>query len=94
MYILWIEQKLHKVYHLTYEKNRNELAVRLNTLGMSQAELSEKIGVTQGIWGINLMAENPSLAEAGAIFEILGITGASLNPDGSLLFLRFNSCAS
>lgn len=63
----------------------NELAkVRLNTLGMSQAELSEKIGVTQGAMGHWLNGRrNPSLAEVGAIFEILGITGASLNPDGS-----------
>jgi len=67
------------------KKHWNELAkVRLNTLGMTQAELSEKMGVTQGAMGHWLNGRrNPSLAEVGQMFDILGVKGAALNPDGS-----------
>ncbi|HHA2250157.1 TPA: LexA family protein [Enterobacter ludwigii] len=67
------------------KKHWNELAkVRLNTLGMTQAELSEKMGVTQGAMGHWLNGRrNPSLAEVGQMFAILGVRGASINPDGS-----------
>jgi len=67
------------------KKHWNELAkTRLSALGMTQAELSEKMGVTQGAMGHWLNGRrSPSLAEVGAIFQILGISGASLNPDGT-----------
>lgn len=67
------------------KKHWNELAkTRLNTLGMTQSELSEQMGVSQGAMGHWLNGRrSPSLAEVGAIFEILGINGAALNPDGT-----------
>lgn len=67
------------------KKHWNELAkTRLISLGMTQAELSEKMGVTQGAMGHWLNGRrSPSLAEVGTIFKILGISGASLNPDGT-----------
>lgn len=67
------------------KKHWNELAkTRLATLGMTQAELSEKMGVTQGAMGHWLNGRrSPSLAEVGAMFQILGISGASINPDGT-----------
>ncbi|MFH2376622.1 LexA family transcriptional regulator [Hafnia paralvei] len=65
--------------------NWNELAkTRLNALGMTQAELAEKMGVSQGAMGHWLNGRrSPSLTEVGAIFQILGINGAALNPDGT-----------
>ncbi|MCZ4058199.1 LexA family transcriptional regulator [Pantoea sp. LMR881] len=62
-----------------------ELAkARLSSMGMTQSELSEKLGVTQGAMGHWLNGRrSPSLAEVGKIFEILGISGASINPDGT-----------
>lgn len=67
------------------KKHWNELAkTRLSTLGMTQADLAEKMGVTQGAMGHWLNGRrSPSLSEVGAIFEILGITNAALNPDGT-----------
>lgn len=67
------------------KKHWNELAkTRLNTLGMTQAQLAEKMGVTQGAMGHWLNGRrSPSLAEVGTIFQILGISGAALNPDGT-----------
>jgi transcriptional regulator with XRE-family HTH domain len=66
------------------KKHWNELAkTRLAALGMTQAELSEKMGVTQGAMGHWLNGRrSPSLAEVGAMFQIL-ISGASINPDGT-----------
>lgn len=62
---------------------------RLSVLGMSQAELSEKLGVTQGGMGHWLNGRrNPSLQEIGKIFDILGIKGASLNSDGTFSIER------
>ncbi|MFO6493569.1 LexA family protein [Hafnia alvei] len=65
--------------------NWNELAkTRLNALGMTQAELAEKMGVSQGAMGHWLNGRrSPSLTEVGAIFQILDINGAALNPDGT-----------
>jgi hypothetical protein len=75
------------VYHLTYEKNLERTGEsQTKYTGNVPSGLSEKIGVTQGIWGINLMAEEIHPCRGGAIFEILGITGASLNPDGIYCF--------
>ncbi|EJO48750.1 LexA family protein [Enterobacter sp. SST3] len=67
------------------KKHWNELAkARLAVLGMTQAELSEKMGVTQGAMGHWLNGRrSPSLAEVGTIFKILEISGATLNPDGT-----------
>lgn len=67
------------------KKHWNELAkARLSALGMTQSQLSEKMGVTQGAMGHWLNGRrNPSLSEVGAMFEILGISNASINPDGT-----------
>lgn len=69
----------------TMKTHWHDLAkARLSSMGMTQAELSEKLGITQGAMGHWLNGRrNPSLAEVGKIFEILGINGASINADGT-----------
>lgn len=85
MYIMCIEQNYTRCTIRAMKKHWNELAkARLIALGMTQAELSEKMGISQGAMGHWLNGRrSPSLSDVGAIFEILGITGASINPDGS-----------
>lgn len=57
---------------------------RLEALKMSQAELSERMGVTPGAIGHWLNERRqPSISEIGTMFNILGISGVTFNPDGT-----------
>jgi len=62
-----------------------ELAkARMSEVGITQAQLSEELGITQGALSHWLNGRrSASLAEIGSIFRILGIVGATLNLDGS-----------
>lgn len=62
-----------------------ELAkARMAEVGITQAQLSEELGVTQGALSHWLNGRrSASLSEIGSIFRILGIIGATLNLDGS-----------
>lgn len=67
------------------KRHWHELAkTRIAALKMTQAELAEKMNVTSGAMGHWLNGRrNPSLAEVGAMFQILGISNATINPDGT-----------
>lgn len=57
---------------------------RMAGLGMTQSQLAEELGITQGALSHWLNGRrSASLAEIGSIFKILGIVGATLNLDGS-----------
>ncbi|WP_369064234.1 LexA family protein [Enterobacter sp. MALB-1] len=62
-----------------------ELAkARMSEVGITQAQLSEELGITQGALSHWLNGRrSASLAEIGSIFRILGIVGATLNLDGT-----------
>ena len=62
-----------------------ELAkARMSEVGITQAQLSEELGITQGALSHWLNGRrSASLAEIGSIFRIRGIVGATLNLDGS-----------
>lgn len=70
-----------------------ELAkARMSEVGITQAQLSEELGVTQGALSHWLNGRrSASLAEIGSIFRILGIVGATLNIDGSFTIGPDNS---
>ncbi|HDT5219269.1 TPA: LexA family transcriptional regulator [Enterobacter roggenkampii] len=56
----------------------------MSEVGITQAQLSEELGITQGALSHWLNGRrSASLAEIGSIFRILGIVGATLNLDGS-----------
>ncbi|ENQ9595511.1 LexA family transcriptional regulator [Enterobacter hormaechei] len=56
----------------------------MSEIGITQAQLSEELGITQGALSHWLNGRrSASLAEIGSIFRILGIVGATLNLDGS-----------
>ncbi|MBJ9007238.1 LexA family transcriptional regulator [Citrobacter koseri] len=56
----------------------------MSEVGITQAQLSEELGVTQGALSHWLNGRrSASLTEIGSIFRILGIAGATLNIDGS-----------
>ncbi|MDW3779020.1 LexA family transcriptional regulator [Kluyvera cryocrescens] len=62
-----------------------ELAkTRMSEVGITQSQLSEQLGVSQGALSHWLNGRrSASLPEIGSIFRILGIVGATLNLDGS-----------
>lgn len=63
----------------------NELAkTRMKELGVTQEDLAEALGKTQGGVGHWLRGmRNPSLQEIGSIFEYLGIYDVKFNSDGT-----------
>lgn len=63
----------------------NELAkARMKELGVTQEDLAEALGKTQGGVGHWLRGmRNPSLQEIGSIFEYLGIYDVKFNSDGT-----------
>lgn len=66
----------------------------MKEIGVTQEQLAEALGMTQGGIGHWLRGtRNPSLAEIGSIFEYLGIDGVYFNADGTFSTSGENSSA-
>jgi len=62
----------------------NLVKSRMVSEGITQSQLAEKLGITQGALSHWLNdRRSPTVGEIGKMFRILGIVGATLNPDGT-----------
>ncbi len=80
-----LAQKIRYVIIMSMELKWNELAkARMKEVGITQENLAERLGITQGAIGHWLNGRRePSIKDIAKIMKILGMSELVLNPDGT-----------